>query len=51
MRLMNEKLHESKSSLVLGQDTVTALVKQSSVFGQELYEVKIFIAARDKTAS
>ena len=50
-RLMNEKFHESMNSLVLGQDTVTALVKQSRVFGQELYEVKIFIVARDKTAS
>jgi hypothetical protein len=45
MLVTDENFPESKSSLVVGQDTVTALVQQSRVFGQELYEVKISIVA------
>jgi uncharacterized protein YerC len=45
MILMKEKFHDYKSSLVVGQDTVTAMVERSIVFGQELYEVKISIVA------
>ena len=49
--LIKENLHDYKSLLVLGQDTVTASVERSIVFGQELYEMKISIVARGNKTS
>jgi hypothetical protein len=43
--LIHDNFHVCKSSLVLGQNTVTASIQERSVLGQGLYEVKISIIA------
>ena len=43
--LIHDNFHVCKSSLVLGQHTVTASIQERSVLGQGLYEVKISIIA------
>jgi hypothetical protein len=43
--LIYDNFHVCKSSLVLGQHTVTASIQERSVLGQGLYEVKISIIA------
>ena len=43
--LIHDDFHVCKSSLVLGQNTVTASIQERIVLGQDLYEVKISINA------